>query len=149
MAHQIGDLGAPDLILAGQAVRVRAGTADQLALDNGGAMSRLGHVPSQKFTSFTAAEDKHFIALRVGRHRLLLLQMALRCTENLNRTVEGWSYGTDGRAVSCLHVAVGEDIGGHRQCRAKIDRSYVKIFGQTLFVRLPLEDEEDADKPCA
>ena len=68
MAHQIGDFGAPDLILAGQAVRVRAGTADQLALDNGGAMPRIGHIPSQVFASFTAAEDEHAIALRLGRH---------------------------------------------------------------------------------
>src|SRR5712664_3878284 len=33
--------------------------------------------------------------------------MALRCTENLNPRVVGWSYGTDGRPVSRLHVAAG------------------------------------------
>src|SRR5215472_9994312 len=34
MAGEIGDLGAPDLVLAGQAVRVGAGATDQLAFDH-------------------------------------------------------------------------------------------------------------------
>ena len=35
VADQVGDLGAPDLVLARQAVGVRAGPADQLAFDDG------------------------------------------------------------------------------------------------------------------
>ncbi len=36
VVNEIGDFRAPNLILAGQAVGVRAGTADQLAFDDGG-----------------------------------------------------------------------------------------------------------------
>jgi hypothetical protein len=38
VANEIGNFRAPNLVLAGQAVGVRTGTADQLAFDDGGAV---------------------------------------------------------------------------------------------------------------
>ena len=49
---------------AGKRVGVRARAANQFALDDGSAMSRLGHVPSQKFTAFATTENEHFIVFR-------------------------------------------------------------------------------------
>jgi len=49
VVNQIGDFCAPDLVLAGKTVGVRAGAADQFALDDGGVTPRLGHLPSQQF----------------------------------------------------------------------------------------------------
>ena len=43
--YEIGDFRAPDFILAGQAVGVRARTADQLAFDDGRSLSALGEMP--------------------------------------------------------------------------------------------------------
>ena len=62
VVNQVGDLCAPNLVLAGKAVGVRAGAADQFALDDGGATPRLGHVPSQQFAACSAAKDEHFKA---------------------------------------------------------------------------------------
>src|SRR6516162_8192653 len=76
VVNQVGDLCAPNLVLAGKAVGVRAGAADQFALDDGGATPRLGHVPSQQFAACSATKDQHFKTFRLGH--LQLLAMALR-----------------------------------------------------------------------
>jgi hypothetical protein len=47
MVQQIGDFRAPDLVLAGKAVDVRAGAADPTALDDRNAASRLRQVPGR------------------------------------------------------------------------------------------------------
>jgi hypothetical protein len=70
VVDQVGDLRTPNLVLAGQAVGIRTGTADQLALDDGCAVPRLGHVPSQKFSGLAAAEDEQVIVSGL-RHRQL------------------------------------------------------------------------------
>jgi hypothetical protein len=43
--YEIGGFRAPDFILAGQAVGVRARTADQLAFDDGRSLAALGAMP--------------------------------------------------------------------------------------------------------
>ena len=70
MADEIGDLGAPDLVLAGQAVRVGAGATDQLAFDNGGALSGARHMPGEEFAGLAATEDEDVNPFRF-RHRQL------------------------------------------------------------------------------
>jgi hypothetical protein len=70
MADEIGDLGAPDLVLAGQAVRVGAGAADQLAFDNGGALSGARQMPGEVFAGLAATEDQDVNPFRF-RHRQL------------------------------------------------------------------------------
>src|SRR5271166_3781997 len=71
VVNQIGDLCAPNLVLAGKTVGVWARAADQFTLDNGGAMPRPGQVPSQEFAALAAAEDERFIAFRLGHHQFL------------------------------------------------------------------------------
>src|SRR6516225_11102127 len=70
VVNQVGDLCAPDLVFAGKAVGIRAGAADQFALDDGGAVPRLGHLPSQNFAAYSTAEDEHVIAFRLGHLQL-------------------------------------------------------------------------------
>jgi hypothetical protein len=65
---------APDLVLAGQAVGVGTGTADQLAFNDGGAMPGFGHVPGQIFAAFAATEDEHFKVFRLGHFQLLVVR---------------------------------------------------------------------------
>ena len=45
MMHQICDLSAPDLVLAGETVDVRAGAADSTALYKASTLPKLRHVP--------------------------------------------------------------------------------------------------------
>jgi hypothetical protein len=61
VVDEVGDFRAPDFVFAQQAVCVRAGTANPLALDDSGAVTRLGHVPGQIFAALSAAKDEHLI----------------------------------------------------------------------------------------
>src|SRR5580704_15700499 len=70
VVNQIGDFCAPDLVLAREAVGIRAGAADQFALDNGGAPPRFGHVPGEKLAACATAEYEEFIAFRFRHHPL-------------------------------------------------------------------------------
>ena len=72
--NQIGNLCAPDFVLAGKTVGVRTGAADQFALDDRGAMPRLGHVPGQKFAACSATKDEHFVTFRLGHLYLLVVR---------------------------------------------------------------------------
>jgi hypothetical protein len=47
VVDQIGDFCAPDFVLAGKTVGVRAGAANKFPFDDGGAMPRFGHVPGE------------------------------------------------------------------------------------------------------
>jgi hypothetical protein len=58
VAHQICDLGAPDLILARETIGVRAGAANPSALHDGSTSPRLRHVPGQVLTPLSTAKDK-------------------------------------------------------------------------------------------
>ncbi len=60
MLHQRGDLRAPDLVLARETVDVRTGAADPSSLHDGGAVSRLRHVPGQILATLSTAEDQDF-----------------------------------------------------------------------------------------
>src|SRR5215469_1343110 len=59
MEDEIGDLGAPDLVLAGKAVRVRARAANQFALNDRGAMTRLRGFPRQEFAGLATSQNNH------------------------------------------------------------------------------------------
>jgi hypothetical protein len=71
VVDKVGDLGAPDLVLARQTIGVRTGAADQLALDHGGAMAGLRHIPREEFATLAAAEDEHVVVFGLGHRRLL------------------------------------------------------------------------------
>ena len=71
VVHQVGDLRAPDLVLAGQAVDVGAGAADPAALDHGRAAPGSRHVPGQILAALPAAKDEGFEPFRL-RHGYLL-----------------------------------------------------------------------------
>src|SRR5262249_49245907 len=71
LAHRVGDLRAPDLVLAGQTVDIGAGAADPPALDDDDLASRLSQVPRQQLASLPAPEDEHLDPLRLRHHRLL------------------------------------------------------------------------------
>src|SRR5262245_49183930 len=62
--NQVRHLGAPDFVLGGQAVDVRAGAADPAALDDRHAAAGVRQVPGQELPSRAAAEDEDVILLR-------------------------------------------------------------------------------------
>src|SRR6516225_3061548 len=68
MVDEIGDLGAPDLVLAGQAIGVRTGSADKLALNHGATQPCFGHGPGQVLACFSAAQDEQVITLGFRCH---------------------------------------------------------------------------------
>jgi hypothetical protein len=70
VVNQIGDFCAPNFVFTGKAVGVRAGAADQFALDDGSATPRLRHLPSQQFAACATAEDEQLIAFRLGQFQL-------------------------------------------------------------------------------
>ncbi len=70
--YEVSDLGAPDLVLAGEAVDVGAGTADVSPLDHGCPMTRLRHVPGEKHAAISAAEDQRFKSFWLGHRHLRL-----------------------------------------------------------------------------
>jgi hypothetical protein len=64
--HGIRGIRAPDLVLAGQAVDVRAGAANPPALDDGHPLPGLRQVPGDILPRFAAAQDNPIIAFRFG-----------------------------------------------------------------------------------
>jgi hypothetical protein len=108
VVKEIGDFRAPDLVLAGQTVGVGTGAADQLALDDGGAMPRPRHVPCQELAAFAAAEDERVNAFRL-RHRQLLFLM--EGPPSRNRFIR---YAPDGANSLPLMVVNTTSIFGSR-----------------------------------
>src|SRR6185437_2845804 len=66
-----GDPGAPDFVLAGEAVDVGTGAANPAAFDNGGLLPRLGKMPGKIFATFATADDNGVVPLRFGHCCLL------------------------------------------------------------------------------
>jgi hypothetical protein len=58
VVHQVRDLGAPNLILAGQAVDVGTGAPDIPALHDGSPSPGARHIPSQELATLPTAEDQ-------------------------------------------------------------------------------------------
>jgi hypothetical protein len=67
VVNQVCYFCAPDFVLAGQTVDVRAGAADPFPFHDGRPVSQPGHVPGQVLTAFSTAQDEDFITLRL-RH---------------------------------------------------------------------------------
>jgi hypothetical protein len=78
-ADQIGDLGAPDLVLAREAIGVGARAADQLAFHDGRPISGVGQVPGQMFARLATAEDEHVKPFRLSHEALLARRVVRRC----------------------------------------------------------------------
>jgi hypothetical protein len=76
--HQVGDLRAPDLVLAGEAVDVRARAANPTALHHGGPSPRARHVPGQIHAAISTAKDKGFNPFWL-RHGYLLSRVISLC----------------------------------------------------------------------
>src|SRR5215510_10347174 len=65
VAHQRRDLGAPDLVLAGQAIDVGTGATDPSALTDGGPSTRSRHLPGQEPAARSTAKDQDFKSIRL------------------------------------------------------------------------------------
>jgi hypothetical protein len=76
VACQIGDFRTPDLVLAGEAVDVGAGSADPSALHHGRTLPGFRHVPGQVLAALSTAEDEGFEPFRL-RHGYLQGQVAI------------------------------------------------------------------------
>jgi hypothetical protein len=86
LADQIGDLRAPDFVLARQAVGVGAGTANKLALNDSGSLARLGYVPGQIFAAFSTSKDKGFKPFRLS-HGYVLSRVTSSCLVEVRPSV--------------------------------------------------------------
>jgi hypothetical protein len=78
-ADQVGDLRAPDLIFAREAIDVGARAADQQAFHDGRPMPGVGHVPRQIFARLAAAEHEDVKPFRLRHEALLALRGVRRC----------------------------------------------------------------------
>src|SRR5215469_18731333 len=56
--HQMIDLGAPDFVLAGEAIDVGTRTADPAAFDDRGFLTRGSEMPSEELSPFTASDNQ-------------------------------------------------------------------------------------------
>src|SRR5262249_34000556 len=65
VAHQRCDLGAPDLVLAGQAIDVGTGATDPSALNDGGPSTPSRHLPGQEPAASSTAKDQVFKSIRL------------------------------------------------------------------------------------
>ena len=101
VVQQVSDFRAPDFVLAGQTVDVRAGAADPFPFHDGGAPPRPGHVPGQEPAACAAAKDEGLVALWL-RH------VDLRCDPSSGPagSIPGWG------------PAQGPAQGGHRAAAA-------------------------------
>src|SRR5437879_3302198 len=70
VVDQVGNLRAPDLVLAREAVDVGTRAADPPSFDDGGPMSRSGHVPGQELSARSATQDENLVPF--SRHGHLL-----------------------------------------------------------------------------
>jgi hypothetical protein len=55
--HEIRNFGAPDFVLAGKTIDIRAGTPDPPPLDDYRLLSGLCQMPSKVFSAFSAPDD--------------------------------------------------------------------------------------------
>jgi hypothetical protein len=76
---QVGDLRAPDFVLARETVGVWARAPNQLAFHDGRTMSGLCHVPGQIFARLATAENDDVIRFRLSHGDLLALRVVRRC----------------------------------------------------------------------
>jgi hypothetical protein len=72
VVDQVGDLGAEDFVLAGQAIDVRARTADPAAFDDARFAGGSRQVPSQVLSALAAAQDEVFVVFSCGHVNLLM-----------------------------------------------------------------------------
>src|SRR5262245_55416424 len=77
VAHQIRDLGAPNLILTGQAVDVGTGAPDIPALHDGSPSPGSRHLPSQELDTLAAAEDQDFKPFWLSHALLCLCRLSI------------------------------------------------------------------------
>jgi len=93
VVNQIGDLCAPNLVLAGKTVGVWARAADQFTLDNGGAMPRPGQVPSQEFAP-RRCRGRAFHSVPVGASSIPQVWLSPQLGGfGSSRTVNGYQAG--------------------------------------------------------
>src|SRR5262249_19780193 len=97
---RVGGPGAPDFVLAGQAVAVRAGAADPFPLHDGRPASGTGLVPGQELAAGAAAQDEDFIALWL-RHAYLLSVIGPPVQETAPRQRRSPRRAFPGRNVPC------------------------------------------------
>src|SRR5262249_8030317 len=64
IARQLGDLGAPDLVLAGQAIDVGAGATDPAPFHHGRAPAGLAEMPGDELAALAAADHERVVAFR-------------------------------------------------------------------------------------
>lgn len=55
--YEICDFGAPDFVLTGKTIDIRAGASDPPPLDDYGFFSGLCQMPGKVFSAFTAPDD--------------------------------------------------------------------------------------------
>src|SRR5216684_9040080 len=61
--HEIRNFSAPDFVLAGKTIDIRAGTPDPPSLDDHRLLSGLCQMPGKVFSAFTAPDDDILIIL--------------------------------------------------------------------------------------
>jgi hypothetical protein len=59
--HEIRNFSAPDFVLAGKTIDIRAGAPDPPPLDNHGAFAGLGQMPGEILAAFAAPDDEILI----------------------------------------------------------------------------------------
>src|SRR6266508_3914444 len=72
VVYQVGDFRAPDLVLAGEAVDIRAGAADPAAFHHGRPAPGVRHVPGQILAALATAKDEDIKPFRLGHAYLLV-----------------------------------------------------------------------------
>jgi hypothetical protein len=60
---EIRNFGAPDFVLAGETIDIRAGTPDPASFDDSRSLSGLSQMPSQIFPALAASDDEILVAL--------------------------------------------------------------------------------------
>jgi hypothetical protein len=70
---EIRNFGTPDFVLAGEAIDIRAGTADPASFDDSRSFSGLSQMPREIFPALAASDDEILIAL--DTHFAILLAM--------------------------------------------------------------------------
>src|SRR5262249_41973114 len=120
VAHQIRDLGAPNLILTGQAVDVGTGAPDIPALHDGSPSPGSRHLPSQELATLAAAEDQDFKPFWLSHALLCLcrLSIVLHRGGQTPRGTERGERGCDSLplaqgAARQKHAALVEALRGH------------------------------------
>jgi hypothetical protein len=63
VVNEVGDLCAPDLVLAGKAIHIRARPADPTPFDHNRFLSRLCQMPCEVFSAFPTTNDDVLVIL--------------------------------------------------------------------------------------